>query len=169
MYTYGIPAVIVRPFNNYGPCQHIEKAIPNFIVSALQNQPLTIHWQGLSSRDWTFVSDTCDGIDKILHIDLETISGQTINLGSEVDVNVLDIAKMILKIMNKPESLINYVEDRPGQVTRHTASAKKAHDLLGWKTSIKLKEGLEKTIMFYRNNSKWWERYLWMKELWGGK
>jgi dTDP-glucose 4,6-dehydratase len=166
MHTYGIPAVIVRPFNNYGPCQHIEKAIPNFIVSALQNEPLTIHGQGLSSRDWTFVSDTCEGVDKILHIDLETVNGQTINLGSEVDVNVLDIAKMILKIMNKPESLINYIEDRTGQVSRHPASAKKARDLVGWETTIKLEEGLEKTIEFYRNNSKWWERYLWMKELW---
>lgn len=166
MHTYGIPAVIVRPFNNYGPCQHIEKAIPNFIVSALQNEPVTIHGQGLSSRDWMFVSDTCEGVDKILHADLETVKGQTINLGSEEDVNVLDIARMILKIMNKPESLLNYIEDRPGQVSRHIACAKKARNLLGWEATIKLEEGLKKTVEFYSNNPKWWERYLWMKELW---
>ena len=75
--TYNIPGIIVRPFNNYGPFQHIEKAIPNFIISALQDQPVTLHGKGQSSRDWMFVTDTCEAIDLIMHIPVERVLGQT--------------------------------------------------------------------------------------------
>lgn len=169
IHTYDIPAVIVRPFNNYGSYQHIEKAVPNFIISALQDQPLTIHGEGLSSRDWMHVQDTCEALDKILHADRDKIVGQTINLGTGTDTQILTIAKMILEILNKPEDLIKFIPDRPGQVSRHIASCRKAQSLIGWKHSIPLEEGLIRTIAFYRQNKNWWERYLWMKELWGQK
>jgi len=95
--TYDLPAVIVRPFNNYGPCQHLEKAIPNFIVSALQDKPITIHGDGNSSRDWLFVEDTCRALDKILHVDRKKVIGETINLGTGSDTCVLDIGQNFRK------------------------------------------------------------------------
>jgi dTDP-glucose 4,6-dehydratase len=169
MQTYKIPAVIVRPFNNYGPCQHIEKAIPNFIVSALMDQPVTIHGAGESSRDWLYVQDTCDALDTLIHADRSKIIGEAINLGTGIDTSVLDIGRRVLKILNKPERLISYVEDRPGQVTRHISSTEKSQRLLGWKPAVALEEGLARTIRFYDQNRKWWEKYLWMKELWGSR
>ncbi len=165
--TYDIPAIIVRPFNNYGPCQHIEKAIPNFIVSALMDQPVTIHGQGQSSRDWLFVQDTCEALDRILNIGPEKLAGQTVNLGTGVDTSVAEIAKRLLKIMNKPADLATFIEDRPGQVARHTSSIDKAADLLQWKATTSLDEGLAQTVQFYDQNRQWWEKYLWMKQLWG--
>lgn len=166
MKTYGMPAVIVRPFNNYGPCQHLEKAIPNFIVSALQDQPVTIHGNGESSRDWMYVEDTCRALCRVLHAGRDGIVGETINLGSGVDTRVIHIAKKVLKILDKPESLIEHITDRPGQVTRHIACAKKAKRLLDWETAVSLDEGLARTVEFYRQNPQWWEKFLWMKKLW---
>ena len=165
--TYDLPAVIVRPFNNYGPCQHLEKAIPNFIVSALQDKPITIHGDGNSSRDWLFVEDTCRALDKILHVDRKKVIGETINLGTGSDTCVLDIGRKILEKLDKPESMLNYIEDRPGQVSRHISSTDKSKELLDWQAEISLDTGLEKTIEFYKNNRQWWERFIWMKELWG--
>ena len=167
--TYELPAVIIRPFNNYGPCQHLEKAIPNFIVSALQNQPLTIHGNGESSRDWMFVEDTCEGLDRVLHAKGHRVIGQTINLGTGTDTSVVEIARRILRLMNKPESLLKFIEDRPGQVTRHISSVSKSLEYLNWQSKIDLDEGLKHTIKFYQHNRKWWERVLWMKELWAPK
>ena len=167
--TYELPAVIIRPFNNYGPCQHLEKAIPNFIVSALQNQPLTIHGNGESSRDWMFVEDTCEGLDRVLHAEGDRVIGKTINLGTGTDTSVVEIARRILRLMNKPESLLKFIEDRPGQVTRHISSVSKSLEYLNWQSKIDLDEGLKHTIKFYQNNRKWWERVLWMKELWAPK
>ena len=86
--TYDLPAVIVRPFNNYGPFQHLEKAIPNFIVSALQDKSLNIHGDGKSSRDWMFVEDTCEALDKILHLERKKVIGEVINLGTGRDTSV---------------------------------------------------------------------------------
>ena len=165
--TYDLPAVIVRPFNNYGPYQHLEKAIPNFIVSALQDKPITIHGDGNSSRDWLFVEDTCRALDKILHVDRKKVIGETINLGTGSDTCVLDIGRKVLEKLDKPESMLNYIKDRPGQVSRHISSTDKSKELLDWQAEISLDTGLEKTIEFYKNNRQWWERFIWMKELWG--
>lgn len=165
--TYDLPAVIVRPFNNYGPYQHIEKAIPNFIVSALMDQPVTIHGNGHSTRDWMYVQDTCEALDKILHADWNTVVGETINLGSGRDTSVLDIGKKVLEILNKPDDLIEHITDRPGQVQRHISSTEKAKRLIDWQCSVSLDQGLERTVDFFMENRKWWERFLWMKEIWG--
>ena len=165
--TYNLPAVIVRPFNNYGPYQHLEKAIPNFIVSALQDKPLNIHGNGKSSRDWMFVEDTCKALDKILHSERRKVIGEVINLGTGSDTYILDIANKVLEKLGKPNNLINYIEDRPGQVSRHISSTKKSQTLLGWKAQTELDEGLDKTVEFYKNNREWWQRFIWMKELWG--
>ena len=144
MQTYDFPAVIVRPFNNYGPCQHLEKAIPNFIVSALQDQPLTLHGSGESSRDWIYVEDTCRALCQIMHADRDKVVGETINLGTGIDTSINAIAKKILNILNLPESLIEYVTDRPGQVSRHISSTEKAKRLLNFETTVSLDEGLDR-------------------------
>ena len=167
MQTYDFPAVIVRPFNNYGPCQHLEKAIPNFIVSALQDQPLTLHGSGESSRDWIYVEDTCEALCRIMHADREKVIGEAINLGTGIDTSVNDIAKKILNILDLPESRIEYVTDRPGQVSRHISSREKAKRLLNFETTVSLDEGLKRTVEFYTRNRKWWDKFLWMQELWG--
>src|SRR6266540_3717226 len=114
--TYNIPAVIVRPFNNYGPRQHLEKAVPRFITSCLLDEPLRLHGQGVAQRDWIYVMDTCDAIDRIVHAPREGVVGEVINIGTDVSHSVAEIAQHIVKLMKKPESLITYVGDRPGQV-----------------------------------------------------
>ncbi len=164
--TYDIPAVIIRPFNNYGPYQHLEKAVPNFIVSALLDQPLTVHGMGEASRDWMFVEDTCHALDAVMHAPLETVAGQTINLGTGRDTSVLEIAQLILGLTGKPQDRIEFTSDRPGQVTRHISSTAKARALLDWKHTINLKDGLARAVDFYRDNRGWWERFLWMKDAW---
>ena len=163
MFTYGIPAVILRPFNNYGNNQHLEKVIPRFITSALKDEPLTIHGTGEYRRDWIFVEDTCEAIDKALHQDLEKIKFETINIAYGRDLSNLEIARMVLKNLGKSEDLIKYIGDRPGQVARHLAATKKAEELLGFKAKTSFEEGLKKTIEWYRNNESWWEKQKDMK------
>ena len=161
--TYGIPAIIVRPFNNYGPRQHLEKAIPRFVTSAILGEPLTIHGPGGSARDWVFVEDVCEGVDRILQADLERVKGEVINLGSGNATSVLEVAQMILDKMGKPLSLMTHIGDRPGQVARHIAGTEKAKRLLGWEAKTPLEEGLERTITWYQGNPEWWRRLLWMR------
>ncbi|RLJ04629.1 MAG: epimerase [Candidatus Aenigmatarchaeota archaeon] len=161
--TYGIPAIIVRPFNNYGPYQHLEKVIPRFITSALLDEPLTIHGDGKSSRDWLYVEDHCEALDKLIHVDLDKVKGQVINIGTGRDVNIETIAYMVLEMLGKSKALITYVGERPGQVRRHIASTEKAKKLLGWEAKTSFEEGLEKTIKWYQNHRNWWQKLLWMR------
>ncbi|HEX5315105.1 MAG TPA: GDP-mannose 4,6-dehydratase, partial [Candidatus Kapabacteria bacterium] len=94
--SYGIPACILRPFNQYGPKQHLEKVIPRFITSALLDEPLTVHGTGGAVRDWLFVQDTCERIDKVMHAPIEKIKGEVFNLGSGFELDVMSIASMVL-------------------------------------------------------------------------
>ena len=163
--TYGIPAVIIRPFNTYGPCQHLEKVIPRFITSAILNEPLTIHGSGNSTRDWLYVGDLCRALDKALHADIEKIRGQVINIGTGIDTDINTIANMILKKFNKPKSLLTHIGDRPGQVERHISSTEKSGKLLKWKAKIDLEQGIEETIKWYRANPDCWRKQLWMRQV----
>ena len=162
--TYDIPAIIFRPFNNYGQNQHLEKAIPQFITSALQNQHLTLHGDGRATRDWLYVSDTALAVDKILHHDLDTIRGDVFNIGTGREISILEIAKLILKILNKDESLLTFVDNRPGQVERHCASVEKAKKTFNWKATTDFETGVAKTIEWYDKNRDWWEPQQWMKQ-----
>jgi len=156
--TYDLPTVIVRPFNNYGPKQHVEKMIPRFIVSAINKEPLTIHGSGDQVRDWVHTYDVSIALDKILHLpDFAKIKNQVLNIASAEVVSTLDIAKMILKRFNLPEATyLKFVEDRPGQVKCHAASSQKAQELLNWKPSINMQRGLEMTIDWYINHPSYW-------------
>jgi dTDP-glucose 4,6-dehydratase len=163
--TYNLPAVIVRPFNNYGPRQHLEKAIPRFITSCLLDEPLRVHGDGSAARDWLHVDDTCRALDCVLHCDPSLVVGEVINIGYGESRELREIAPMIVRKMGQPESLVTYVGDRPGQVFRHTADRAKAERLLGWRPAVSFDEGLDRTIAWYRQNRAWWEKQLWMREI----
>lgn len=165
MKTYDIPAVIVRPFNNYGPKQHLEKVIPRFITSAIMGQPLTIHGDGKSSRDWLYVEDHCRALDEFIHCDLDKIKGKVFNIGTGIDITIEQIAEIILYNLKKPRSLASHVEDRQGQVKRHISSVGKISEALSFKPATKFEDGILKTIEWYANNRQWWENLLWMKSI----
>lgn len=161
--TYGIPAVILRPFNNYGPAQHLEKAVPRFVTSCLLGEPIRLHGDGLAARDYVFVKDFCAAVDTVLHADISKVQGQIFNVASGKHRSMLSIAQSIVKMMGKSESLITFVGDRPGQVFRHTGDFSKIRRALGWKPRISWEQGLAETIQWYRRNQAYWGKQLWMR------
>jgi len=163
--TYNLPAVIVRPFNQFGPRQHLEKVIPRFITSCILGEPLRVHGDGSAARDFTFIEDTCRALDCLVHCDLDRVRGEVINLGSGASISLAEMAPLVAKKMNKPDAVITLVGDRPGQVFRHTADAGKAERLLGWRPQVTFEQGLERTIAWYQTNRPWWEKQLWMREI----
>jgi len=154
--TYGLPIVIVRPFNNYGPHQHPEKVIPRFVLQALADEPLTVHGDGTATRDWLYVEDDAEAIQAAIEADLDLVVGEVINIATGVDVSVSDIADLVLDLTGKPASLKEHVEERPGQVHRHIGSTDKAERLLGWRAETSLEAGLRRTVAWYRENQAWW-------------
>jgi dTDP-glucose 4,6-dehydratase len=163
--TYDIPATIVRPFNNYGPYQHLEKAVPRFITSVLLGESLTVHGDGAAARDWLFVEDHCEALDRLLHIDIENIKGQVINIGTERHRSVLEVAEAVLQAMGPTDSQVQFIGDRPGQVFRHTADASKLKRLIAWEPKLEFEQGLERTIRWYRDNEAWWRPQMWMRHI----
>ena len=161
--TYDIPAIIVRPFNTYGPNQHLEKVVPRFITSALLDEPLTIHSSGEHTRDCTYVEDLCQALDKVMHVSLDMVKGQVINIGTGREVAIKTIAEMVLDKLNKPKSLITCIGERPGQVKRYVSSTEKALRILGWKAQTDFDQGITKTIKWYQQNYDWWQKLLWMR------
>ncbi len=162
---YGLPVIIVRPFNNFGPYQHLEKVIPRFITCALLDEPLTIHGKGKNSRDFLYVNDTSRALDLIIHTDLKKVKGEVINLGGGRAISIESIARTILRKLKKPSSLITYLEDRPGQIKKQIASYEKARKILNWKPEIDFEKGLKETIEWYKDNPSWWKRLLYMRSV----
>ncbi len=158
--TYGLPIVIVRPFNNYGPHQHPEKVIPRFVLQALADDPLTVHGDGTATRDWLYVQDDAEAIQAVIEADLDAVAGEVINVATGVDVSVSEIADLVLELTGKPASLKEHVEERPGQVHRHIGSTDKAERLLGWAAQTSLEEGLRRTVEWYRDNEAWWRGHI---------
>lgn len=156
--TFGIPAVIIRPFNNYGPYQHAEKVIPCFITHALEERPLPMHGDGSSSRDWLYVEDCCEGVERALAAPLRTVKGEVINLATGVDTTIAAIGQEILLRLGKPNVPIQQLPDRQGQVFRHIGSWAKAKALLGWQARTTFGEGLQRTIDWYAGNASWWKQ-----------
>jgi dTDP-glucose 4,6-dehydratase len=158
--TYGLPIVIVRPFNNYGPRQHPEKVVPRFITQALSDEPLTIHGDGHASRDWLYVFDDAEAIAAVVDAPLENLAGEVINVATGVDVSVAAVADAVLSVLGKPQELRQHVVERPGQVDRHIGSTEKAERLLGWRSRTAFENGLERTVAWYRDNEAWWRGIL---------
>jgi dTDP-glucose 4,6-dehydratase len=158
--TYGLPIVILRPFNNYGPYQHPEKVVPRFITQALNDQPLTVHGDGHASRDWLYVDDHAEAIDVVLAADMSDLAGEVLNLATGIDIPVERIADLVLERLAKPTSLKVHTPERPGQVDRHVGSTAKAERLLGWTARTSFEDGLDRTIAWYEQNRHWWQEAL---------
>jgi dTDP-glucose 4,6-dehydratase len=154
--TYGLPVVIARPFNNYGPRQHPEKVIPRFITQALADEPLTIHGDGHASRDWLYVEDDAEAIESIIEAPLDRVAGKVLNVATGVDIPVAEIADRVLDLLGKPASLKLHLDERPGQVDRHLGSTERISELTGWRARTSFDEGLERTVAWYRENEAWW-------------
>ena len=163
--TYNLPAIIVRPFNQFGPRQHLEKVIPRFITSCILDEPLRVHGDGSAARDFTYVEDTCRALDRLAHCDLDRVRGEVINLGSGSSISLAEMAPLVARKMKKPDAVITCVGDRPGQVFRHTADAGKAARLLGWRPEVSFEEGLDRTVAWYVANRPWWDKQLWMRDI----
>lgn len=163
--TYRIPAVIVRPFNNFGPRQHLEKVVPRFVTSVLLDEPLTVHGTGQSARDFLHVDDTCRGIGMILEAPAELVEGEVFNLASGQDRSIQSIATDVVELMEYPEDRVRYIGERPGQVIRHTGDWSKINRILGWEPKVSWRDGLERTIRWYRDNRPLWAKQLFMRQI----
>ena len=141
--SYDIPGVIIRPFNNYGPSQHLEKVIPRFITSALLGEPLTIHGDGTAERDWIFVENTVEAVDKAVHAPIEKVKGEVFNVGSGISISVLKIAEMICNVFGLGRSQLDFMEERFGQVEKHISSTDKASDAIGFRAGVSFEDGLK--------------------------
>jgi dTDP-glucose 4,6-dehydratase len=146
--TYGMPVLITRSSNNFGPYQYPEKLIPLFILNALEDKPLPVYGDGENIRDWIYVLDNCKGIDVVLN---EGKIGEVYNIGGENEKPNIEITKLILNILEKPESLIKYVDDRLGHDRRYSLDSSKTQNL-GWKPEWTFEEAMQETIKWYVAN-----------------
>ncbi|WP_199621721.1 dTDP-glucose 4,6-dehydratase [Paenibacillus alkalitolerans] len=153
--TYRLPAVITRCSNNYGPYQFSEKLIPLAITNAICDNEIPVYGDGRNIRDWLHVADHCTAIDLVIH---KGKPGQIYNIGGNNEWRNLDIAKMILSILNKSENLIRFVDDRPGHDRRYAICSRKIQTELGWKPQYDFESGLEETVNWYIDNREWWKR-----------
>jgi len=152
--TFDLPVTISRCSNNYGPYQFPEKLIPLMVLRAMSNQTLPVYGDGKNVRDWLHVDDHCRAIDLIVH---RGKIGEIYNVGGHNEMSNIDIVKIILSELRKPESLIGFVTDRKGHDMRYAIDPTKIHSDLGWLPQIKFKDGISKTIKWYMENKKWWE------------
>jgi len=152
--TFKVPVCIVRSSNNFGPYQHPEKFIPLFITNSLENKKLPLYGDGLNKRDWLYVLDNCEAINHILQ---KGIEGEVYNVGADNEFTNIYIAKFILQKLNKPESLIEFVDDRLGHDRRYSLNCKKIGKS-GWKPKYEFDDALKKTIKWYVDNEEWWKK-----------
>ena len=155
--TYGMPITISRCSNNYGPYQFPEKLIPLMIANALADKALPVYGEGLNVRDWLYVEDHCAAIDLILE---KGKVGNVYNIGGHNEMKNIDIVKIILKALDKPESLITHVTDRKGHDMRYAIDPTFIHNELGWLPATKFEDGIQKTIRWYLENKSWWENII---------
>ena len=152
--TYGLPVTISRCSNNYGPYHFPEKLIPLVISRALNDEEIPVYGKGENVRDWLYVTDHCSAIDLVVRKGRE---GEVYNIGGHNERTNLEVVKTILKALNKPESLIKYVTDRPGHDLRYAMDPTKIETELGWKPEYTFDTGIPVTIQWYLDNKEWWE------------
>ncbi len=155
--TYGLDVTISRCSNNYGPYHFPEKLIPLMISRALADESLPVYGNGANVRDWLYVTDHCYAIDLIVR---NGRSGEVYNIGGHNERTNLEVVKTILKALNKPESLIHFVKDRPGHDLRYAMDPTKIETELGWKPEYNFDTGIQQTIEWYLNNREWWEHII---------
>ena len=150
--TYGLNTVVTRGSNTFGPYQYPEKVAPLFITNAIDNQPLPLYGDGKQVRDWLYVIDHCAGIDQVLH---HGQAGEVYNLGGGNERYNIDVTHQILRLLDKPESLIRPVADRPGHDRRYALDCSKIH-ALGWRPAYDFESALAETVAWYQQNEWWW-------------
>lgn len=155
--TYGLPVTVSRCSNNYGPYHFPEKLIPLIISRALNDEELPVYGKGDNVRDWLYVTDHCKAIDLVVR---KGRVGEVYNIGGHNERTNLEVVKTILKALNKPESLIKFVTDRPGHDRRYAIDPTKIETELGWKPEYTFDTGIVKTIEWYLNNKDWWEHII---------
>jgi len=155
--TYGFPTLITRCSNNYGPYQFPEKLIPLMILNAMQDKELPVYGDGMNVRDWIYVKDHCAALSMVL---FRGKPGAVYNIGGNTEKPNLDIVRTILKLLGKPQSLIRFVQDRPGHDRRYAIDASKIQRELGWIPEWKFEKGIARTVEWYMANRAWWERII---------
>jgi dTDP-glucose 4,6-dehydratase len=150
--TYGVPVIVTRASNNYGPYQFPEKVIPLFVTNAIDGKPLPLYGDGLNVRDWLHVDDHCRALDLLIH---RGDDGEVYNVGGGNEVRNVDLTHRILELTDRPASLIEPVRDRPGHDRRYALDTSKAR-ALGWAPTVDFAEGLAATVQWYRANETWW-------------
>lgn len=152
--TYGLPVVIVRPSNNFGPYQYPEKFIPLFVTNALEEKSLPLYGKGINVRDWLYVEDNCRAIELVMR---KGKFGEAYNIGANNEVKNIAIARRIVDLLGKPKSLIKSVPDRLGHDRRYALDCQKIH-ALGWKAEAQFDEALASTVRWYQENTAWWQK-----------
>ncbi len=150
--TYGLPVVVTRSSNNYGPYQHPEKFIPLFITNAIEGKPLPLYGDGRNVRDWLYVEDNCRAIELVGR---KGRVGEIYNVGAGEERANVEIARAILSLVGADKSLLTFVSDRPGHDRRYSLDSRKLRSL-GWRPSVGFEEGLERTVRWYARNDCWW-------------
>jgi dTDP-glucose 4,6-dehydratase len=150
--SFGLPLLVTRGSNNYGPYQYPEKLVPVLITNAIDDMPLPLYNDGSAVRDFVYVEDHCRAIDLVLH---EAPTGGVYNVGTGVETTGLQVAEAVLEIMGKPRTLIEFVADRPGHDYRYALDISRI-TALGWKPQVTLGEGLERTVGWYQKHTDWW-------------
>jgi dTDP-glucose 4,6-dehydratase len=152
--TYGLPTLIVRPSNNYGPFQFPEKFIPLMITNLLENKPIPVYGRGENIRDWLYVEDACQAIDQILS---KGKIGEAYNIGGESERTNIDVARQCLSFLKKGEEHLQFVTDRPGHDLRYALSNDKVKKEIGWYPAVNFSEGLSRTVQWYQDHIAWWK------------
>lgn len=152
--TYGMDTIITRGSNTYGPYQYPEKLLPLFITEAIDDNPLPLYGDGMQIRDWLYVDDHVTGIDVALH---KGVSGEAYNIAGENEKHNIHVVKAMLHLLEKPESLIKHVPDRPGHDRRYAMNCDKLR-ALGWERRYTFEQGLEATVNWYKKNEWWWRK-----------
>jgi dTDP-glucose 4,6-dehydratase len=151
-HTFGLPAVITRCSNNYGPYQFPEKLIPLFVTNILADQPVPVYGDGQQVRDWIHVEDHCSGVEAAWR---KGVPGEVYNFGGKCEKTNLDLTHTLLDLLGKPRTLIKYVKDRPGHDRRYAIDCAKAERELGWAPAWTFEKGIRETIAWYRANAAW--------------
>ncbi len=156
--TFGVPVVITRCCNNYGPYQYPEKMIPLFTTNAMENKPLPVYGTGRNRRDWIHVDDHARALEDLLLADAKAVEGEIFNIAADNEYDILEIADRILAALGKPHDLIQLVTDRPGHDRRYSMTAQKITERVGFRPRVAFEAGLRDTVTWYVEHRTWWER-----------
>lgn len=158
--TYGLPVVVTRCSNNYGPYQYPEKQLPLFISNALAGRPLPVYGDGRNTRDWIHVSDHCSALVALLHAPADLVNGEVFNIGAAEERSILENAQLVLDLLGKSHDLISFVPDRLGHVRRHAVDSTKMRTQLGWEAKVSFQTGMAETVEWYSRNEAWLDSVL---------